>query len=624
MSTHFVRLLLWLSLLVVSTTLSQATPIKQHRYLRTSHGVWTKRGSNTFQGPAIRGLLHRYHSRHKQRPNANWFSTTAGRYTHLLKAKWQARETYRVNTTALFKRLRESTGLFETRGSPLQEEENDDELDDAAEHDLDDMEPPTVIPTSREMGNDNEYMKSSDVGPGWEPFAVNISTARFFGGLITYSHELHPARICRVMNACVRQDGTLVLPAWMRRHDEMLSFDCGVMKLDFSQPDTRPPPPLRNLDLFGTDTSPNDVSSFLNHFMPQLVSLDMLSGERHLSRTCHTRRGRGCQDLMVLAEELRPAIALESEVSGRRTTGLAWIQQFVGLIPTERYAHSVRILNTSGIPFYNDDSLHQCFRSVVVTRGPRSKYAINSDLLQDLQVFKKNGLLKTPRNVREAHPGSFFIGSGVCSLNVTVASNYRIWNETTSGQIPGIDEISAAIREHVNSVAGLVLNVQKLDTSVQPSEIQRNAMQTTDILVAGHGSVLANMIFLRTNSTVVELMPFGYYPKTYEKLALYLADVRYDRYIAYPDLQGFARCVDNAHSDKAESAELVQQFQKAASRYKTMGSTHSLLFHKMGTSPRYAQDCARMQRLEVAPKRLAALVSRLAKARCGIPMAQRL
>eukprot|EP00171_Calliarthron_tuberculosum_P018310 IDg18310t1 len=64
------------------------------------------------------------------------------------------------------------------------------------------------------------------------PFFVKVGSIRFYGGLLTFGHELHPARICRVLNACIRNDGTVVLPAWMRRYDETLSFDCGIRRLE--------------------------------------------------------------------------------------------------------------------------------------------------------------------------------------------------------------------------------------------------------------------------------------------------------------------------------------------------------------------------------------------------------
>lgn len=475
---------------------------------------------------------------------------------------------------------------------------------------------------SLEVGDELEPKKNA------EPFAMSTGTIRFFGGLLTFGHELHPARICRVLNACIRNDGTVVLPSWMRRYDEMLSFDCGIRKLEFSLTDTNPPPPLHNLDLFGSEVPPPELHGFITHFAPQLVALDLLAGERDLTQQCHSRLGKSCFGF-PLESTIRPAVLIhpEIEIQSSRTS---WIKQFIRLIPVENYKHKVRMLSQNELFSMQSEDEVQCFRSAVLTRSPRTKYSINPDMLRDLSIFKRNNILKPARETHtRIHATERF---KKCRINIMFINRKKPSASGTLPQAVGFIPNIWRLRKEIKSRAskfknqGLRVNVSALTLDNKRLRYQMNAMQKSDIVISGSTGYLANMLFMRENSTIIELMSFGYYPKYYEKMARFTANIRYDSYIAHPDVKGFRNCikaiVPETHANFTKAMRVVRRFKKVADNYLISDNTHSYTLHNLRRDLDFVKPCARSQRLNSNATLFATQIVHHARVRCGISLAR--
>lgn len=67
------------------------------------------------------------------------------------------------------------------------------------------------------------------------------------------------------------------------------------------------------------------------------------------------------------------------------------------------------------------------------------------------------------------------------------------------------------------------------------------AMQRADIVLAAHGSALANMLFARFDTGIVEAFPFGYRPDGYSKLTAAL-NLKHRAVIAEPDFKYVLEC----------------------------------------------------------------------------------
>lgn len=485
---------------------------------------------------------------------------------------------------------------------------------------------------SNEDGETNSHLTTEvndgsntdlNMGEGLESdadaFSVKIDGVPIYGGLITYSHSQHPAQICRVMNACLRKDGTLLLPEWMQRHDTILNFHCGQSKLEFSLSDTFVPAELKNADLVGLEYPRPSMPHFLEDFMSNTVIFDLVYGDHQVSKSCHSRKGKDCDIFPGLSQGFRPAVLLPSRLQELKKN--SWVRQFIKLMkPRDIGKQATLLFNTES------DESSQCFKSAFFTRGPYNKNVIMADHLRNIHFLDLNGIGKKPRNaVKTTFRGES--EQNICDLNVTLSNRKLVdgaRNRLIGRYMMNIPELRTAIVKQAKRIPGLKLNVETMTLEGRSLWWQINGMQKTDIWVAGHSPLLTNMLFLRENSTVVEVQPFSYYPQTYERMALRLAHVQYDRYIAHPDLEGFEKCIQSLYPKKHRSYEkatkLLEKFSKAAQKYEQSDSTHSLTLTNFNdTSLRYVTKCAQMQRLDTNAKNLAIAIVRHARLRCGFP-----
>lgn len=455
------------------------------------------------------------------------------------------------------------------------------------------------------------------------PFSVNIEGEKFYGGLITYSHELHPARVCRVLNACLKPDYTLVLPQWMRRHDELLNFHCGQTKLEFTLPDTQPPPSLERLDLVGTSVPRPSMPDFVRDFMPNAVIFDLIYGDHQVSKTCHSRRGQDCTSFPGLVEGLRPTVLLPTRLKSVNRKE-SWVHQYIKLMKPPRAGRQPKIVYEDVFRETNDEMT--CYRSVLFTRGPFNGNAIMPDHLRNIHFLQRNGIEKASRKVHNAMAFSA-TKEGPCSINVTITNRRLVdgaHNRLIGRYITNIPSVRDAIVKQANRIPGLYIRVSTMALEGKSLRWQINGMKKTDIWVAGHGSLLTNMLFLRENSSVIEIQPFAYYPQTYKRMASGVAHVNYERYIAHPDVEAFRTCMrqmyPDEHSMKDEAEKLLRLYELAASKYFRADSTHSLVLHSWkNTDLVHVKTCAGMQRFSTNARNLAILIVRHARLRCGLP-----
>lgn len=460
-------------------------------------------------------------------------------------------------------------------------------------------------------------------GKGLNPFFTRIGNESFYGGLVTYSHARHPARVCRVMNACVRPDGTLVLPEWLKRHDGTLNFHCGHGKLEFSLPDTSPPPSLKPYDLVGLEWPRPSMPDFIRDFMPNVIIFDLVYGDRQVRKSCHSRTGTGCDTFPALGQDFCPTVLLHPRLKVLDEK-VSWVRQFIKLMKPPDSGKHAKIEYSKNLEDANSEL--QCYRSALFTRGPYNKNFIAKDHLRDIHFLHQNGIGKKAQKVLSKSTRKGRVRQ-ICNLNVTISNRKLVdgaRNRLIGRYIVNIPQLRKAIVKQAKRVPGLRIAVATMTLEGKTLRWQINAMQKTDIWIAGQGSLLTNMLFLRENSTVMEIQPFTYYPAGYEKMAKHLANVNYDRYIAHPDVEGFKACMlqlyPKKHASHQEALELLEKFSKAAEKYTQSDSTHSLVLHNFKTSSlHHVKTCAQMQRLDTDAKNVAVAIVRHARLRCGFP-----
>lgn len=462
------------------------------------------------------------------------------------------------------------------------------------------------------------------------PFSVTIDRAKFYGGLVSYSHHLHPAKICRVFNACVRPDHTLVLPKWMQRHDDIITFHCGYSKVEFSLPDTEPPPPLDPLDMVGLHVSRPSMPDFLRDFMPNAVVFDLIYGDHRVSKACHSRKGDDCAPFPGLVEGIRTAVTLHRRLR-HFDEKKSWVREFVKLMKPPQTGRQPVILYDKRFSAHvnSNSSRLKCFRSAMFTRGPFNKHAIMADHIRDIHFLNRNAINKKPRDVLlpDAVPNQ--PERRQCHLNITISNRKLVdgaHNRLIGRYLVNVAILKDAILKQATRIPGLNLTVATMTLEGRSLRWQINAMQKTDIWVAGHGPLLANMIFLRENSTLMEVQPFTFYPQTFEHMASRLAYVRYDRYIAHPDVEAFEMCMRQLyppmHPAHRHAQHILSRFVQAAGKYSQSDNTHSLVLHRDAAEfadLHHVKTCAQMQRLDTDADKISKAIVRQARLMCGYP-----
>lgn len=462
-------------------------------------------------------------------------------------------------------------------------------------------------------------------------FGVTINDATFYGGIEIKTHEDVPESVCRLINPCIGWDGSILLQRWLERHDEVLKYQCRAQSVSFTMPDSEPPKDIKMIDLFGTKPMQYHMPNFLNDFLPGLVAIDLLFNRqgRAVSRSCLSRAGRQCSvfddadiEVKKAAVVVDPRIRLVGEKN-------SWVHQLVRLAAPK---------STSRIaPLYWSDLFPEgaaskpvCFRSATIA-VPYER-ALQPSFVESLAMYAENGIQKQARTLdgptRTARSGdddSGAVPESPCSLNVTFLT--RKIPDGQKDRLMARDIVNyPAVRKELTLMAerdGRVqLHVSDIKLEGRSLRWQINAMQKTDVLVAGHGAFLSNMIFLRSKSSVLEIQPFAYYPDIYERIASRYANVDYNTFVANPDKEAFSACMKHYFkptNPKYEKAQkLVARFQSAAADYsRSPKNTHSLTIHNLDSSMSKVRLCAELQRLDTDPVRLAESIFAQAKATCA-------
>lgn len=585
---------------------------------------------------------------------------------------------------------------------------------------------------------------------------VKIGAVSFYGGVETVFHTGMDSPVCRLASVCIKEDATVVLPRWMRRHDDLLRYQCGLESVSFTLPDREPPPHYAgNVDLFGLSVLRHHMPHFVRDVMPSLLAFDAAFGaDTHpgLSRSCHTRAGNGCDKWPLVDWRF---LNLSGFASGGGEGGMsrvspavlalprmrlldekAWVREFLRLLPpqvagegedarhrrgptvlypadlfgaeaeagavdqpeplptrpegvasTSRYLFEAEEQARAGVFAIMDDAefmrgaqrgpwwsrvrrmlgwdgdarpwtssglLHSllrqpldasggpgrvaCFRSATVgtirkRRGHRAK-VISDALLDQLVLYSANKLVKSPRTPLLGSP---VVGGSrrTCKLRLTILNRIAPPQEQLAKakdpfafgrHIPRVRDVKEAIlaEASTNSLVDLTLDIRVRFFEGMTLSEQVAVMQATDVLVGAHGAGLSNALFMRTNSSLVELAPFAYYATVFEELALTQASLRYSRFVAKPDDSQFAACMTHHHPASlgptavASSEELMRRFKKAANGFRDTlgGNTHALQLHVDSKADFWARVCARSQSLRVDEKQLAKLVVEAAVTQC--------
>lgn len=288
--------------------------------------------------------------------------------------------------------------------------------------------------------------------------------------------------VCRIFHGCQEGDGTLLLGENMREHMSLLRA-CGISQVRFEA------------HKFGVSNGFDLFTNVLRYHMPHLVS-DVLSltysmsvvGGRYPLETPIPRR----------SESTRPVVMAQDRI--RSMPSGAWTLEMLSRLPYHAKVKTKgELLTTKPLLSAGNET---CFRSIVAFDA-QIYWQVNSARFgENNALFAQNFLwTRSPRQPAKSQ--------STCAPVVTVL-NRQPDDQRTLANVDKIAEHFENMRktQKYSYVADASFRVSYMNTSFAD---QMKTVQDADVILASHGAALANLIFARLQTPVIEVFPFSTY-----------------------------------------------------------------------------------------------------------------
>lgn len=415
-------------------------------------------------------------------------------------------------------------------------------------------------------------------------------------------------KICRLRNACIRTDGSLVLHSSLRKHEEEVR-QCHSHNLFFFSVSEYPPKSIAYSDmiLIGSWPARFHIPHFLTDVLSAIYSIELIwpiSKHLKVAYSCFWPFNGNCSALRRESterdlENLKTALLVENRILGMRTED--WVPQFASLM-----LHNPKLISVQSL-FESDSSekMH-CFNTIVAYDP--GKYNLESDWFDDKNRFFNENRLKRNRTglasrgaISQNDAGSH---TEMKQSKKRCNAKILILNRSVSQKrsLLHADEIKNRVQERLRESSDMKISaniIVKYFEDLKFEEQVRN-MQGADIVIGVHGAGLANLVFAKQGTFFLEIFPFLYYAGPFKTIANTMG-VNYHSYIAYPDFLTFNNCIHDV-SRKNKLPNLIVTAKKLwdealkNNRTFTKKMDFSLTNHPMAA---YLRFCARQQQLRV-------------------------
>eukprot|EP00168_Porphyra_purpurea_P013037 TRINITY_DN3517_c0_g1_i1.p2 TRINITY_DN3517_c0_g1~~TRINITY_DN3517_c0_g1_i1.p2 ORF type:complete len:441 (-),score=172.96 TRINITY_DN3517_c0_g1_i1:82-1404(-) len=381
-------------------------------------------------------------------------------------------------------------------------------------------------------------------------------------------------------------------------------------------------------DLFGVDPPGETMPAIATDLSPVLLLMDVLqrtaAHAAQLTRECVVQGGTACPDgetAAVAAAGLGPALVVTSRITMQKDE--KWVKGFLRLVRNAFYG-SFSLLDAADLYGWKVRGVAACVRSVVTT-GLTADGMPAGLFPADHFLFAANQISRVPRSTGAAVASALAAAARACTVRVMVLNRF--------GQRYMVGDYalrSAVAAEAVAAEAiapGVTLAAEVVFFENASFHEQVSMMQETNVVVASHGAGVANLLFLRPGSTVLEVFPFGYTPPSFAELAAQLG-LAHIGVMAAPDVEGVAACLATAHGGAGAPPAvavglpvLVAKWRAAAGGWKGLlsppetalqglapAAADPLGWHRLtATAPALTsvRPCLRAQPLAVRPEALA-------------------
>lgn len=432
-----------------------------------------------------------------------------------------------------------------------------------------------------------------------------------------WTDENYKDKTCRIHNACLEPDGSVLVHPWMKAQEQHLK-QCGTRRIKYmkSEAEYNVDDVNRGTDLIGVQPSRYHIPHFLTDILPMIYSSELLrplfTKASLIKSVCEEPRNRRCKK-DAINEQLNPSLYADQRIS--LMSVLAWVPQLSAMLPGKPGMHFERKM-------FGNSTKPICFNSIVA-------FNKNSFMLQGRDwfgdknpMFKEHGITRGSAKPGEGTPPN--IKAKGCKKKLTILNRVG-WTKRAEfllgRDIVNVDQVVDQV-EQISRFKGN----ENLDLSVSIEYFENmsfieqvGVMQKADVLLGVHGAGLGNMLFARQDVPILEVLPFAYYAGPFNGLAAAL-NLDYASTIAEPDTENFKQCI-HLRAEKLGKPEIAKSGMKLweeAVKKRKEGNWYHMLAHRFTRADLVpVKLCARTQRMKVNPLETARKLVEMAQVMCG-------
>jgi Glycosyltransferase 61 len=465
--------------------------------------------------------------------------------------------------------------------------------------------------------------------------------------------------VCRIEGVCRSGDGEYLLPHWMKAYAGHIE-ECGIQgNIQYVLYDTEKKPVQSQISEGRMETQPDkvwtikglltskmslseDFSSFdmiggkaprelmqwmVTDLTPSLLTMDLLARfhdyqlkDKIAAYKCVKDDGSVCRQQSAFPD-LKPLLLVDVRISEQKSH--QWPQGFLRLI-RNGFAGELQVSDAHDVYGWHLRSRAACFKSLVSTSARLPDFPMNAFDSAHI-LWHENKLSRATVNV-DSETERQSASPLKCTRRVLLLNKYG------KRYMIGHDKLRSAIEatakgrasEKYPSIRILAETVFFENSSFHE---QVSVMQESDVVVSSHGSSIANVIFLRPETTLIEILPFSLGTDTYSNLARVFG-VNYKMVMAQPDEEVFVSCVKHFNpgmpaeisqrtADWSSHAEKFRQ-DATASHLNPTTSFRIADSEDIGAEAGHLRECATYQRLTFNIDHVAKMVVAAAIAQCGV------
>jgi hypothetical protein len=452
--------------------------------------------------------------------------------------------------------------------------------------------------------------------------------------------------MCRINKACIMGNGMLSLPRWMMRKRRELQH-CGLGPHVYHDGDESNfgGEAAREIDVDLVQLVPlthfsNPAGTMTELLMDSILPAALLFdvfGTRNIplpegvvAKRCYsTPTTTDCEGTLTPeSAPFKPSIFVPPSVAGQPDS---WEAHALEMLGKAYGGGSVEKLSVADVVNQNEEAnsantTATCFRSILITEArvrdfPHGWFGVNSVLLPASGIDKA-----VQQSNTKSEP------DGVCSIAIAILQ------KGDDRRLISADALQTKLSDLASEGSvKLNLDVQIIGGYKRiPFSDQIQRVRQLDILIGGTSHSLSNLMFMRSNTSVFEVFPFGWQPKLYEELASSMG-IQHNKVFSAPQEREFKACLEhelvqlrkqNRISENEKPSwmtEIEGRWEKASEEF-SLSSKTSLILNSdtSGISNFHTRSCARRQSLEFNVEKVARAVLQEAQRVCDEKAGNRL